>query len=68
MKIQPPFFYVTCRAIGAKSTLHDAEENEFALNHDLRLMSVYRLRTGVTIWVITEADRSATTFLLPDEY
>jgi hypothetical protein len=35
---------------------------------DERVLSAYRLRTGVRIWVITEADRSATTVLLPDEY
>ena len=33
-----------------------------------RLLSAYRLSTGVKVWIITEADRSATTLLLPDEY
>ena len=47
---------------------HDRLENEFSLENGLRLMSVYTLRDGTKIWVITEADRSATTFLLPDEY
>lgn len=46
----------------------DAAENDFAIGRTLRIMSVYRLETGVKIWVITEADRSATTFLLPSEY
>jgi hypothetical protein len=46
----------------------DREENEFSLEHGLRVMSAYRLPTDVKIWVITEADRSATTFLLPAEY
>ncbi len=46
----------------------DARENEFSIEHDLRLMSVYTLKTNVRIWIITEADRSATTILLPDEY
>ncbi len=46
----------------------DRIENEFSLDKHLRLMSVYKLKTGTTIWVITEADRSVTTFLLPDEY
>lgn len=31
-------------------------------------ISAYTLSTGVKVWVITEADRSATTFLLPSEY
>ena len=31
-------------------------------------MSVYTSRDGVQFWVITEADRSATTVLLPEDY
>ena len=46
----------------------DKNENEFSLKNELRILSAYTLRTGVKIWVITEADRSATTILLPDEY
>jgi hypothetical protein len=33
-----------------------------------RIFSSYTLGTGKTIWVYTEADRSVTTFLLPEEY
>ena len=47
---------------------HDRQENESGLRNQFRLMSVYTLRTGVKIWIITEADRSATTILLPEEY
>ena len=47
---------------------HDRQENEFSLQNGLRLLSAYTLSDGTTIWVITEADRSATTFLLPEEY
>ena len=46
----------------------DARENETSLQHGWRILSCYRLTTGVKFWVITEADRSATTFLLPSEY
>ena len=46
----------------------DWRENEFALKNDLRLFSVYRDRNKVTFWIITEADRSATTILLPGDY
>lgn len=46
----------------------DVAENEFALAHGLRLMSSYTTAAGERIWLITEADRPATTFLLPDEY
>ena len=47
---------------------HDRQENEFALDKYLRLFSVYHLRDGTKIWIITEADRSVTTILLPSEY
>ncbi|WP_233829199.1 hypothetical protein [Paraburkholderia sp. ZP32-5] len=49
-------------------TLHDWRENEFSVKADLRLLSSYMLKTNVRVWVITEADRSITTLLLPDEY
>jgi hypothetical protein len=47
---------------------NDARENEFALTRELRLFSSYKLNAEDKIWIITEADRSATTILLPDEY
>jgi hypothetical protein len=47
---------------------HDRLENEFSLKNGLRLMSVYSLKDGTRIWVITEADRSSTTLLLPEDY
>ena len=47
---------------------NDVRENELSVEHGWRILSWYRLRTGVKFWVITEADRSATTFLLPAEY
>ena len=47
---------------------HDRKENQRSLEQGFRLMSVYSLSTGVKIWVITEADRSVTTILLPEEY
>lgn len=46
----------------------DAAANESALRHGSRLMSVYKLFGGETLWLITEADRSVTTLLTPDEY
>jgi len=47
---------------------HDRQENEWALTDGTRLLSAYALPDGTRIWVITEADRSATTLLLPEEY
>jgi hypothetical protein len=60
----------------------DKEENKFAIRQgDLRIFSSYNLpptaatpdgptrsSTPVRVWVITEADRSVTTLLLPEEY
>ena len=45
----------------------DKKENEFALNKHLRLLSAYK-KNDWKIWIITEADRSATTILFPEEY
>jgi hypothetical protein len=47
---------------------HDWKENEMSLKEGFRLLSVYRSASGVKFWVITEADRSSTCVLLPDEY
>ena len=46
----------------------DRQENELSLLEGFRLFSVYHDRNGTKFWIITEADRSATTILLPDEY
>jgi len=46
----------------------DREENELSLENGFRLLSSYTLRNGTRFWIITEADRSVTTLLLPSEY
>jgi hypothetical protein len=48
----------------------DKAANEEALVDGMQLMSAYKRKDHPddTIWIITEADRSATTILLPDEY
>jgi hypothetical protein len=46
----------------------DKEENELSLKTNLRLLSAYEAEGLPKIWIITEADRSATTILFPDEY
>jgi hypothetical protein len=46
----------------------DRKENELSLKHGFRLISVYSLNDGTKIWIISEANRSATTLLLPEEY
>lgn len=62
--------FLTRHVIGDWGELdeEDRAENAFSVQHNLRILSAYTLSTGVKIWLITEADRSATTFLLPSEY
>ena len=45
----------------------DKEENELSIKEGFRLLSAYQYQDQ-KIWIITEADRSATTVLFPDEY
>jgi hypothetical protein len=54
----------------------DKQANEEALIEGLRILSAYPIDPAKpsegfgdnTLWIITEADRSVTTFLLPEEY
>jgi hypothetical protein len=46
----------------------DKQENELSVEQGFRILSSYTTSAGDRIWVLTEADRSATTLLLPDEY
>lgn len=45
----------------------DKHANNVALSRGTRLLSAYHVK-GTEVWIITEADRSATTILLPEEY
>jgi hypothetical protein len=50
---------------------HDRRENELSVRKGYRILSVYEVNpSGVSrrVWIITEADRSVTTILLPEEY
>ena len=47
--------------------VEDKRENDFSLDKQLRLLSSYQ-HDDIKIWIITEADRSATTILFPEEY
>lgn len=46
----------------------DWRENDLSLKEGFRILSVYTAKDGERFWIITEADRSATTVLLPSEY
>lgn len=46
----------------------DAEANDRALVQGTRVLSAYGSSNGTRFWIITEADRSVTTVLLPEDY
>ena len=46
----------------------DAEENKRSVENGWRILSSYAIGDDQNIWIITEADRSVTTLLLPEEY
>lgn len=46
----------------------DKHTNQEALRHGHRLFSSYEIPEQEKLWIITEADRSVTTFLLPEDY
>ena len=49
-------------------TEDDRQANDRAIIEGTRLFSVYHAQSGIKFWLITEADRSATTVLLPEDY
>jgi hypothetical protein len=42
--------------------------NDQAMVEGMRILSAYQAANGTKFWIITEADRSVTTVLLPDDY
>jgi hypothetical protein len=64
-----PFDYLARHATGDWGELcaFDRRQNEIALRDGLRVLSSYDFPAG-RVWIITEADRSVTTILLPEEY
>lgn len=46
----------------------DRDANQAALQNGTRLLSAYEVPNGQRLWVLTEADRSVTTLLLPSDY
>ena len=47
---------------------HDRAANDRALTEGTRLFSVYHSAAGLKFWIITEADRSVTSVLMPEDY
>ena len=46
----------------------DNQENKLSVEQGFRILSAYTTSAGDKLWILTEADRSATTLLLPEEY
>lgn len=66
---EDPFGYLSRHASGDWGELdpHDRRENRLSLKHGWRVLSSYPVGEQ-KVWIITEADRSVTTILLPEEY
>jgi hypothetical protein len=64
-----PFEYLARHATGDWGELcrYDCRQNEIALRDGYRVLSSYQIGEG-RVWIITEADRTITTILLPQEY
>src|SRR4051812_35894469 len=73
---QQPDEFIVRHATGDWGDLDEGDKtlNDAAIAHEgdvdrqERILSAYRTKKGVKIWVITEWDRSVTTVLLPEEY
>jgi hypothetical protein len=67
---QVPEEFITRHVTGDWGDLDEEDKaaNEATLRYGGRLFSAYHLSTNVKIYIITEADRSTTTLLLPEEY
>ena len=65
---EDPFGYLARHDSGDWGDLdpHDRRENELALKQGRRVLSSYPVGEG-RVWIITEADRSCTTLLLPED-
>jgi hypothetical protein len=67
---QTPMEFICRHQSGDWGEMDDEDKalNDAALRDGSRLLSAYQTSKGVKLWVITEADRSATTILLPEEH
>jgi hypothetical protein len=67
---QTPVEFIARHHVGDWGDLdeEDKQENELSVKQGYRILSAYQTNAHVKLWVITEADRSVTTLLLPSEY
>ena len=66
---EDPLSYLSRHRLGnwGEIDTHDRRQNELSLKHGWRILGSYSVADRC-IWIITEADRSMTTILLPEEY
>jgi len=67
----PPLGHILARHVAGDWGDLDARDkalNDAAVKRGGRIFSAYQLTDDIRVWVITEADRSSTTVLLPSEY
>ena len=67
-RIQSATARSTGGTVAKGSFAEDVQANSAALRYGYRVLSSYEIGSGQKLWIITEADRSATTLLLPEEY
>lgn len=67
---QQPIHFIARHVSGDWSEMdaEDQQTNREALECGARVFSSYATKDGQKLWIITEADRSVTTLLLPSEY
>ena len=67
---QAPTCFLARNAIGDWGELEptDVAENQYSVAHGFRLLSSYQTDAGKMLWIITGANRSAPTLLLPEGY
>lgn len=67
---QQPWEFLVRHVVGDWGQIdqEDWQLNDASLQDGSRVLSAYRTSKNVKLWVITEADRSSTTILLPEEY
>lgn len=66
-----PMELLTRHVTGDWGELHaeDAAQNEIGVLCGNRILSAYAMgETSLPLWILTEADRSVTTLLLPEDY
>jgi hypothetical protein len=66
-----PWKYINKHSMGNWGEVDQEDwkaNDEALLDGDRRMFSAYQIKGGQKIWIITEADRSSTCVLLPEEY